>query len=94
MKTHVTSVDGETPSMAVVVAVANAKGVDPLELEPLGDVVDPEALDRLFGGADGSRMNGWLTFRMADCEVTVTSDGALSVTPDLVNEPETATRGR
>lgn len=98
MKTQVTSVDGgalaRTPSMAVVVAVANAKGIDPLELEPLGDVVDTEALDRLFAGAGESRMNGWLTFRMAGCEVTVTSDGELSVTPDLVNEPEAEIQGR
>ncbi|WP_336363197.1 HalOD1 output domain-containing protein [Halalkalicoccus salilacus] len=90
MNTQVTSIEGETPSMAVVVAVAKAKGVDPLELEPLGEVIDPEALDRIFAESDDSRTTGWLTFRMADCEVTVTSDGELSVTPKTDAESEAA----
>lgn len=32
----------------VVRAVAAEEGVDPLDLPPLSDVVDPDALDRLF----------------------------------------------
>lgn len=39
----------ETPNVAVVCAVAAVSGRDPLELSPLYDVVDPDAIDRLFG---------------------------------------------
>lgn len=94
MNTQITSVDGGTPSMAVVVAVAKAKGVDPLELEPLGNVIDPEALDKIFAETDDSRPSGWLTFRMAGCEVTVTSDGELSVTPKTDAESTAALEDR
>lgn len=94
MNTQITSVDGGTPSTAVVVAVAKAKGVDPLELEPLGNVIDPEALDRIFTETGDSRTTGWLTFRMAGCEVTVTSDGELSVTPMTDAESEVAIEDR
>lgn len=94
MNTQITSVDGGTPSMAVVVAVAKAKGVDPLELEPLGNVIDPEALDRIFAETDDSLPSGWLTFRMAGCEVTVTSDGELSVTPKTDVESAAALEDR
>lgn len=38
----------ETASMAVVRAVASVLEADPLELTPIGAVVDPDALDGLF----------------------------------------------
>ena len=38
----------ETPSFAVVEAVAAEEGIDPVELRrPLHEVIDPDALDRL-----------------------------------------------
>lgn len=36
------------PSERIVEAVADAEGVDPLELPPLYDAVDPDAVDSLF----------------------------------------------
>lgn len=77
-----------TPSMTVVAAVADARGVDPLELEPLANAIDPEALDRLFADTyDGhSRTAGYLTFEVAGCDVTVTGDGEVSVTQRAVTE--------
>ncbi|WP_049929050.1 HalOD1 output domain-containing protein [Halopiger goleimassiliensis] len=38
----------DSPSLRVVDAIATTTDTDPLELEPLYNVVDPEALDRLF----------------------------------------------
>lgn len=72
----------QTPSMAVVAAVADARGVDPLALEPLANSIDPEALDRLFEDTYGGqpRMVGRVTFEVAGCEVTVTRAGGVSVT--------------
>ncbi|MFB6166293.1 MAG: HalOD1 output domain-containing protein [Haloarculaceae archaeon] len=57
-----------TASEAVVTAVADAEGVDPTDLEPLFDVVDPDALDALFAGGDASVE---LTFNYAGYAVTV-----------------------
>lgn len=56
----------------VVYAVANADGVDPIDLAPLYDTIDPEALDALFD--DGGE--GTITFTYAGHEVEVTADGA------------------
>ena len=38
----------DSPTLRVVDAIAETTDTDPLELEPLYNVVDPEALDRLF----------------------------------------------
>lgn len=37
----------EPPSQAVILAVADAEGVDPIELPPLSDTINPEVLDEL-----------------------------------------------
>lgn len=50
--------DGLSPSERVVETVAEATATDPLELEPLYDVIDPDALDRLFRPGRGDRPNG------------------------------------
>ena len=70
----------ETLVTAVVEAVADAKGVDPLELEPLYESVDPEALEAIFSTADG-RSAVELSFSVAGCEVVVRGPDEISVTP-------------
>jgi hypothetical protein len=68
----------------IVRTVAETKNVDPLELdEQLYDVVDPDALWRVFADrADGTpRGDGHVTFRLARCEVTVDSQWGVSVSP-------------
>ena len=70
---------GETVSEAVVDAVADAKGVDPLDLDPLYDTVDPDALDSIFRHASGTA-SAELTFEMAGCEVLVREAGEVVVT--------------
>ena len=68
---------------AVVEAVADERGVDETALEPLYEVVEPDALERLFAPRpDGSpRTTGRVIFEMAGCEVTVRSDGKVRATP-------------
>lgn len=68
-------------SERVVHAVARARDVDPLELDPLYDSVDPDALERLFdaSSASDSAVQGRIVFGMAGCEVTVRSDGRVDV---------------
>ncbi len=67
----------ESVSIAVVSAVARRAGVDPVELRPLYDVVDTEALDTLFTADVGT-----LTFPYEGYLVTVDADGSVRVEDD------------
>lgn len=67
----------ETVCEAVCRAVATAEGCSELELEPIGDAVDPDSLDALFSPA-ASNGNCLLTLRYAGYEVVVT-DGEITV---------------
>lgn len=63
----------------VICAIAEAKGVDPLDLDPeLVDVVDPDALERLFRYGTAGDTEGRVTFTMAGCEVVVRSTGSVT----------------
>lgn len=75
------TVQNEPISEAVVWAVAEAKGVDPLDLdEALYDRVDPDALERLFE-SDAAGADLRVKFTLAGCEVTVSGDGRVVVLP-------------
>lgn len=85
----------ESVSAAVIDAVAEANGVDPLDLEPrLNDIVDPDALERLFryGAAGESPSSGRIVFRMAGCEVVVHGAGRVTATPDSNDDREAVSR--
>ncbi|QLK24457.1 hypothetical protein HYG81_10005 [Natrinema zhouii] len=64
-------------SLRVVEALATATDTAAHELEPLYDVVDPEALDQLFqpGSPGGIRVE----FEYDDSLVEVRNDGTISV---------------
>lgn len=69
--------DGSLAS-AIVAAVAEATGADPATVGPLNEVIDTDALERLFSPlrdpAAGPR-TGTVTFRFEGCRVTVHADG-------------------
>lgn len=66
-------------STTVVIAVAEAEGVDPVSLEdPLHEWVDPDALDAVVESMDG----GWVTFDVGDHRVRVDADGTVTVDPE------------
>lgn len=69
-------------SNRVIAAVAAERDVDPLELPTLYDVIDPDALNRLFdhGFSSGRNGLGRVVFTLAGCEVVVHSDGEIDVT--------------
>lgn len=68
---------------AVVTAVAKAKNIDPMDLEPpLASVIDPDALNSLF---KKDLRIGHITFQYSDCEVTIHSDGTVNVDPDVLS---------
>lgn len=69
-------------SEAVIAAVADAKGVDPLDLDPLYTELDPDALDNLFRPTFGSPPTSMeLRFSIDECQVVVHGDGEIVVTP-------------
>lgn len=62
--------EDESPSEAVLRSVATITGVTAVELDPLYETIDPDALDALFeGNAPAS-----VTFFYAGCRVVVEPD--------------------
>jgi hypothetical protein len=72
--------DDRTPSEAVVEALATAAGVEPTDLPPLYDFVDPDALDTLFDGHHKATSGDTiLSFRVNAWNVFVRGDGRVHV---------------
>jgi len=83
------SATNTAPSTAVIAAIANKEGIDPMELEPpryetLYSVIDPEALDQLFSQPGGG---GTVVFGYCGYEVTVHADGTVEVAGEPTREP-------
>ncbi|WP_224449980.1 HalOD1 output domain-containing protein [Haloprofundus salilacus] len=73
---NVASWDESTPpSTAAAVAVAEAQGVDPCEMQQLYRFVDPDALDALFVRQSAASV----AFGLSGYEVLITSDGTVVV---------------
>ncbi|MDS0474668.1 HalOD1 output domain-containing protein [Natrinema sp. 1APR25-10V2] len=68
-------------SQRVTQAVADATNTDPLELEPLFEVINPESLNALFKPTkSGSpRDSGMVMFDYGGCDVRVHADGSVEV---------------
>jgi hypothetical protein len=68
-----------SPSDIIFERVADREGVDPLELDPLAETIDPDAIDALVGR--GAReANGFeITFACHGYDVTVTAAGVVDV---------------
>lgn len=70
------------PSLRVLESVADADDVDPASLEPpLYDVVDTNALDRLFEptASETTARRGQVSFRYRGYEITVHSSGRVDL---------------
>ena len=65
-------------STVIATTVADAAGVDPLELDPLYDVVDPEVLETLLETPSVSPESS-ITFTYAGFEVRVEGEGDVFV---------------
>lgn len=65
--------DDDPPSRATYLAVSRATGRDPLDLPPLAECVDTDALDSLTGLSDAAD-DVETTFEYAGCIVTVTGE--------------------
>lgn len=78
---HTATAETSSLSQSVIEAVAEAEGVDPLELTPpLYEVIDPDALDHVFATTPtDNRMDGKVTFGYNGYEVAVWGSGYVSV---------------
>lgn len=81
-KTIGAPIESGSVSRAVVDAVADAKGVSPVDVyPPLYDAVDPDALEQFVSSiTPGSTAKDvHVTFYYAGFEITVTGDGAVAL---------------
>mgnify|MGYP006293503137 CR=1 FL=1 len=85
-----TDVDRDTGAASlterIVEATTDVTGADPLDLPPLYDAVDPDALEVLCDcdDADGPLVE----FAYAGCGITVRGDGSVRVTPEPIDARE------
>ena len=74
------SSDDESPVVVIVEALAEATGVDPTDLPPLFEFVNPDAIDQLFKKHDdASHANAVLSFQFKTWNVFVRADGRIRV---------------
>ena len=68
-------------SSTVITAVAAIRNVEPTDVDPLNEAVDPDALNTIFdnrrGGAE--RAGATLSIRLNECTVTIHGDGRVVV---------------
>lgn len=67
----------DTPVTAIVDALARAEGIDTTALPPLQDLIDADAVNRLFDGP--TRTEAVLSFKVDHWNVFVSSDGRIRV---------------
>ena len=79
------------PSTVVIATLAAAKDVEPIELEPLYDAVDPDALDAIVRIRKGTNGDIRVSFTHEGHAITVFSYGMVTVTPG--DEPTSADHG-
>lgn len=80
----------EQLSTKVVERVAAFKGTESVELDPLYEVINPDALNRLFTNPSGTERSGQISFVYCGCEVIVEDDGQVLVQ----GPPENSTTDR
>ena len=69
-----------SPTEVIIEALAEAAEIEPIELPPLYEFVDPDALDQLFGEHDGAaHADALLSFQVETWNVFVRADGRIRI---------------
>ncbi|MCU4924623.1 hypothetical protein OB905_01305 [Halobacteria archaeon AArc-dxtr1] len=81
--TQTVAADGDGVHEQIITAVAAIEQVDPIDLPPLFDAIDPDALEALFAstGIGGDRI-GTIEFPYAGHTVSVVFEDSVVVTVD------------
>lgn len=77
--------DHEPVSTALIATVSAVLGVEPTDLEALGECVDPDALNAIFvhwRGDEPRIGEEAVTFGFSRCTVTVRADGEIVIDPE------------
>lgn len=70
----------ESPAELIIYTVARAEGIDPLDLRPLYDAIDPDTIDSIFDRPERPRENAVvLRFHFENSLVFVHSDGTIKI---------------
>lgn len=79
-----------SPTDVIIEALAEAAEIDPVDLPPLYEFVDPDALNQLFGEHDGAvHADALLSFQVETWNVFVRSDGRIRVCDNTrLTDPE------
>lgn len=70
---------GDSLATTIVAAIADVTGCSPAAVGEIRNVVDPDALDALFYRDGG--IGGYIRFQLHGYEVTVHSDGHITLIP-------------
>lgn len=83
-------VDEATDVVSIaILALANVTNVEPNEMTPLYDNVDPDALNQAIQLRDNDAVSiGDITFIHHDHKVTVTDEGTILIRPTRRHEPD------
>lgn len=76
--------ESEPVSTALLVTVSSVFGVEPEDLDALGECIDPDALNAIFvhwRGDEPRIGDGAVSFSFSHCDVTVQSDGEIVIDP-------------
>ena len=72
--------EADSIPLAIIDALATAADVDPMDLPPLYEVVDPDAIERLFSSNDRSDPgNMVLSFQVREWNVFLSGEGRIRV---------------
>ena len=92
--TYRTSFDAnvDTPSLAVISAIAAVTGVAITDPDPLHRVIDPDALDKLWHSSKATtRDSSRVSFTFTGYDVSLSRDGLLSIQREGTQTPNTGT---
>lgn len=78
---HYDPMGGSNLCETLVLAIAEVAEVEPLDLDPLYETVDPELLDDVVGSDGASDLDGNVSFTYADHHVRVHASGLLEINP-------------
>lgn len=70
-----------SPTMVVVTVVADVLDVDPLDVAPLYNAVDTDALNNILQSGSPGDDALEVSFTFSSCNVTISSDGHVEVAP-------------
>lgn len=75
--------DPDQPSTALVEVIARTRGLDPIEVEPLHDHLDPDALNALFARESPNGAVGSIAITIDGYRIRIEREGRIVAEPVL-----------